>query len=263
MVTGLLLELQQKLPVLLLMYARISPIFLILPILNNSVLSNTVIRNATILALVIGLWHTAGAAQMSAVPGVDQLDYLFLAGKEIVVGASIGFVMSLPFWIFNAVGGFIDLSRGSSMGSMLDPTSGQESTEMQNFINYCVCVVFLELGGFKVLLQTLVSSYQNVAIGDSFAVNLNFVLPFLAQVFEEGFVFASPVLLSLLLVECLLGLLARFTPQLNAFSVSMTIKSVIALFILSLYFWQFLPDKTLEYMNVYSQWHLLQGGGKS
>ena len=145
MVTGLLLELQQKLPVLLLMYARISPIFLILPILNNSVLSNTVIRNATILALVIGLWHTAGAAQMSAVPGVDQLDYLFLAGKEIVVGASIGFVMSLPFWIFNAVGGFIDLSRGSSMGSMLDPISGQESTEMQNFINYCVCVVFLVL----------------------------------------------------------------------------------------------------------------------
>jgi len=262
MVTDLLLELQQKLPTMLLMYARITPIFLILPILNNSVLSNVVIRNATILAIAIGLWHTVDVADKTPVPGLNELDFLFLVFKEILVGSSIGFVLALPFWIFNAVGAFIDLARGSSMGSMLDPTSGQESTEMQNFINYCVCVVFLELGGFKVLLHTLVTSYQNIGLSDGFTVNLDFVLPFIAQVFEEGFVFSSPVLLSLLLVECLLGLLARFTPQLNAFSVSMTIKSVIALFILSLYFWQFLPDKTLEYVNEYSQWHLLQGRGK-
>jgi len=258
--TQIFFEWQDKLSTIALMYARIGPIFFILPVLNNSVISSTLVRNAAIFAIIIGLWPALNTAM--PVLSSDPIEYLGLVFKEGIIGASIGFTLSLPFWIFNALGNYIDVARGSSMGSLLDPTSGQESTEIQNFINFCVCVMYFELGGIRVVLDALVKSYQNINMTQGITINLDFVLPFLGQLFEHGFVLAAPVLLTLLLTEALLGLLARFTPQLSAFSVAMTIKSTIAIFVLSLYFWQMLPDQLPRFMNEYSQWQLLTAAGK-
>jgi type III secretion protein T len=54
---------------------------------------------------------------------------------------------------------------------------------------------------------------------------------------------SAPVVATLLLSEALLGLLARFAPQMNAFSVSLTVKSAVALLVLLLYFGSYLPDE--------------------
>jgi type III secretion protein T len=48
----------------------------------------------------------------------------------------------------------------------------------------------------------------------------------------------------------LLGLLARFAPQMNAFSVSMTVKSAVALLALLLYFGSHLPDEIVRMGNL-------------
>ncbi|VEB43303.1 type III secretion system protein SpaR [Chromobacterium violaceum] len=47
---------------------------------------------------------------------------------------------------------------------------------------------------------------------------------------------------TLLLSEAVLGLLSRFAPQMNAFAVSLTVKSAAALLIMLLYFAPVLPD---------------------
>lgn len=252
----LLLEWQDRLTTVLLMFARIGPIFFILPVLNNSVLANGLIRNAVIFAIIIGLWPVINTSH--PVPELNSIAYVALAFKEVLIGCSIGFTLSLPFWIFNALGAYIDVARGSSMGSLLDPTSGQESTEMQNFINFCVCVMYLQLGGMHIILEALVQSYANISLSQGISVNLDVVLPFLGQLFARGFVLAAPVLLTLLLTESLLGLLARFTPQLSAFSVAMTIKSSVAIFVLSLYFWHMVPDQLPQFMIEYSHWEILK-----
>lgn len=254
---GLLIEFQEKIGLVAALYARIVPIFLIMPILNNSVLSSMLVRNTVIFAIILGLSPVIDMSAWSA--DITLLDSAILIGREAVVGFSLAFVMALPFWIFNAVGAFIDVARGSSMGSLIDPTSGQESTEMQNFLNFCICAMYMQLGGLKLLFETLLQSYKNVGFLTGFTINLDVIVPFLTQIFEHGFVLAAPVLLTLLLSECLLGLLSRFTPQLSAFSVSMTIKSVIAIAILSLYFWQIAPDRLSQLMVEYSQWNFVKG----
>lgn len=255
--TGILVEFHEKLLIIALLYARIVPIFLIMPVLNSGVLSSTLIRNSIIFAIIIGLWPVIDTSLPTL--HFNIVESTIMVMKEAIVGASLGFVMALPFWIFNALGAFIDVARGSSMGSLVDPTNGQESTEMQNFINFCICAMYMELGGLKMLLNTLIQSYKNITLTQNFEINLEPVTRLLAQVFEHGFVLAAPVLLTLLLAEALLGLLSRFTPQLSAFSVSMTIKSVIAIFVLSLYFWQIAPDKLPDMMQEYSQWSFVKG----
>jgi type III secretion protein T len=252
---SLILELQEKLATIALMYARIVPIFMVLPVLKSGVLHSTFLRNTVIFTIIVGLWPEVGAA----IPRMELATFetLALAAKEVVIGASIGFILTLPFWIFDALGDYIDVARGSSMGSLLDPTTGQESTEIQNFVNFSICAVYLQLGGMRLLLETLVQSYRAIALDQYMHINFDLVAKFIGQLFERGFILASPVLLTLLLTEALLGLLSRFTPQLNAFSVAITIKSTIAIAILSLYFWQVLPDQLSQFMNEYSRWDLV------
>ena len=53
---------------------------------------------------------------------------------------------------------------------------------------------------------------------------------------------SAPVVAALFLSEMVLGLLSRFAPQVNAFALSLTIKSVIAFAILLIYFSATLPE---------------------
>lgn len=255
---SLLIELQDRLGVIALMYARITPIFLLLPFLNTSAINNILIRNALIFTVIIGLWPMLNIT-ISSVSSLSLFELSALALKEALVGLSVGLVLALPFWIFSALGAYIDVARGASMGSLIDPTSGQESTEAANLINFCVVVAYLELGGMQYMLEALIHSYQAIGITQGFSINFNGLASFLGQIITQGFVLAAPILLMLLLTECLLGLFSRFTPQLNAFSISLTIKSVIAFFILSMYFWQVLPEKLNIFMDDYSNLHLLTG----
>lgn len=246
---------QDKVAVAVLMYARITPIFMIVPVLNTSVLANMQIRNAIIFAMIAGLWPVLGTEGPDL--GTDLLAYAALILKEVVVGMSVGFVLALPFWIFNAMGSYIDIARGASMGSMLDMTSGQESTEVEHFVGFCVCVVYLELGGFTLILETLIGSYQQIGLHQQVRVNFDQIASFLSLIFGQGFVLAAPVLLTLLMLEALLGLLSRFTPQLSAFSVAMTVKTSLALCVLSLYFWQFMPERLMQLAHTYAHWQVL------
>jgi len=257
---ALFAELQDRLSTIALMYARILPIFLLVPFFNNSAISNILVRNSIILFLIIGLWPSLETAL--PLSNMLLIDIGALIFKEGLIGLSLGVTLALPFWIFSAVGAYIDVARGASMGSLIDPTSGQESTEAANYINFCVVVTYLELGGMRYFLETLSQSYQIISITQGFTINLEGVTAFLGQIITQGFILAAPILLMLLLTECLLGLFSRFTPQLNAFSISLTIKSVIAFFILSMYFWQVLPEKLVIFMDDYSSLQLLQGEGK-
>jgi type III secretion system export apparatus protein len=257
---GLFAELQERLATITLMYTRILPIFLLLPFFNNSAIGSVVVRNSIIFVLIIGLWPSLDTALPLST--LTLADIGALSAKEGLIGLSIGFTLALPFWIFSAFGAYIDVARGASMGSLIDPTNGQESTEAANLINFCVVVAYLELGGMRYFLDTLFQSYQLIGLAQGFTINLEGIIIFLGQIIAQGFVLCAPVLLMLLLTECLLGLFSRFTPQLNAFSVSLTIKSVIAFFILSMYFWQVLPEKLQIFMDDYSNLRFLQGGGK-
>lgn len=257
---GWFFEWQERLITISLMYARILPIFLLLPILNSGVISSIVVRNAIIFVIIIGLWPVLNPD--ISLTHLSPADYGILAAKEVIVGASIGFVLALPFWIFSAMGSYIDVSRGAATGSLIDPTNGQESTEIANFVNFCVCIAFLELDGMNIILEALIYSYQEVSFIKDFSINIDAMIGFLGEMIKHAFVLASPVILVLLLSECLLGLFSRFTPQLNAFSISLTIKSVIAIFILTIYFWHTLPDILPQLTTQYSQFHLLEGKEK-
>ncbi|HGN3019295.1 TPA: flagellar biosynthetic protein FliR, partial [Pseudomonas aeruginosa] len=62
------------------------------------------------------------------------------------------------------------------------------------------------------------------------------------QMVVKAIILAAPILITLFISEAALGLYSRFCPQLNAFSLSLTIKSIIAFAVFLLYFQNEVPD---------------------
>ncbi len=60
-------------------------------------------------------------------------------------------------------------------------------------------------------------------------------------------VYASPVIAVMLGGEAVLGLLARYASQLNAFAISLTVKSALAFLILIIYFGPILAERVMRY----------------
>lgn len=222
-------------------FARVAPIFFFLPFLNSGVLSGAP-RNAIIILVALGVWPHA----LNEAPPFLSVAMIPLVLQEAAVGVMLGCLLSWPFWVMHALGCIIDNQRGATLSSSIDPANGIDTSEMANFLNMFAAVVYLQNGGLVTMVDVLNKSYQLCDPMNECTPSLPPLLTFINQVAQNALVLASPVVLVLLLSEVFLGLLSRFAPQMNAFAISLTVKSGIAVLIMLLYFSPVLPDNVLR-----------------
>jgi type III secretion protein T len=214
--------------------ARITPSFAFLPFLNDKTLGRGPLR-ATLLGLI--------ALVLLPIPALSELD---VAGQatlptlltEAFLGLLLGMALNVPWMAVQTCGEWIDHQRGATMANAIDPATGIEASPIATFLGLLWTTIFLLNGGIQRLIGLLAQSYQHVPIGTVLYLsveNAQSVLHLLTLAIITGVGLASPAVAAMLLSELALGLLSRFAPQLNAFSVALTIKSSIAVLILLMY----------------------------
>ena len=107
-------------------YARIAPLFYLLPFLNGNLLGSAMIKNTLILLVALGL--ARGQAELPAELG--SVDLLALVLHEGVIGLSLGVLLVLPLWLAHAMGSIIDNQRGATLSNTMDPINGVETSEL-------------------------------------------------------------------------------------------------------------------------------------
>ena len=194
-----------------------------------------VIISLTLIAVPI-VAFTASAPDVTAKSG---LFFGVIVAKEIALGLILGYVSGLAFWIAEGTGFFIDNQRGSSMAEMQDPVSGSSTSPLGLLLTKIVAVLFFVGGGFHAFLMLLYESYRLWPVFEYFpAFNPN--LPAAALGVMDGLVsyivlFAAPIIIAMFLAEFGLGLMNRFSPQLNVFFLAMPVKSAVAAVLLIAY----------------------------
>lgn len=219
-------------------FARLAPVFFMLPFLNNRTLTGAP-RNAVIVLVGMALWPYAP----DTLPRLDSLGFYALLLREAGVGVILGCLLSWPFWVLHAMGNLIDNQRGAMFSSTVDPASGDDTSEFANFLQLFAAVIYLECGGMVLLAETMGRSYQLCSPVLDCELRIEPLLGFLDPLLSKTLIISAPVVATLLLAEGLLGMLARFAPQMNAFSISLSAKGGIALLVLILYFSAHLPDE--------------------
>lgn len=177
-------------------------------------------------------------------PGYVAMDFngvqiALIVVKEVFVGMVMGFLVAIPFWIFEAVGFVVDNQRGASMGAVLNPATGNDSSPLGILFNQAFLVFFLVGGGFTLMLTMMYDSFRIWSLWHWFPTlrmsSVPLILDQLSRLARLVLLFAAPAMVAMFLAELGLALASRFAPQLQVFFLAMPIKSALALFVLVLY----------------------------
>lgn len=163
------------------------------------------------------------------------LGYAIIVMKEVLVGLLIGFAANICSTIVNFGGHIADMEIGLSMVTLLDPATQQNSSITGVFYQYVVTLMLIATGMYRYLFEALADTFTlipvNGAVFDSQSL-LNSMLTFLSDYVIIGFRMILPVFAAILLLNAVLGVLAKTAPQLNMFSVGIQLKVLTGLAIL-------------------------------
>ncbi|HDL7731764.1 TPA: type III secretion system export apparatus subunit SctT [Yersinia enterocolitica] len=238
---------QTGLMTLALAWARIAPVFFFLPFLSSKLLNSGMIKNCVAVFLALGMWPFFSTYELNW----EETSLGEMILYELAIGLVLAFILSLPFLIANIIGELIDNQRGATISDTIDPANGVESSEMSVLVSHIVVMIFLTQGGMYQLAQTFAESYRLLPFAAGFSHFDSLPLGrWLNQLVVQAIVLAAPILVSLFITEVALGLYSRFCPQLNAFSLSLTIKSAIAFMVFLLYFQNEVPTILINMISL-------------
>lgn len=224
---------QSQLGFFLLIFVRISGIFIMAPIFGSR---NITGRIKACLALLITYIIFPLVFNDTAVIPDHFLPYLFLVAGELLVGLILGFVSSLIFSAIQMAGQLLDMQIGFGIINMIDPLSGQQAPLIGNFKYILALFTFLATNGHHVLLSALFASFKLIPVS-GVVVNgaiAEFIVDMIGSMFVLALKISLPIIVSLLLTDMALGILARTMPQMNIFVVGVPGKIIIGIFVLSM-----------------------------
>ncbi len=155
------------------------------------------------------------------------LEYTVLLLKELVVGITIGFMSNVTLSIINAAGQFIDREIGFSMVSEFDQSMNSEITITAEFYNMLVMVIMLCSNMHYFILSALSDSFQLIPLGQV-AIDTGTLYDTMIQYIGDYFIIAIrialPVMIAIMLLNVVLGVLAKTAPQMNMFVIGIQLK---------------------------------------
>jgi type III secretion protein T len=212
---------------------RVAVAFLLVPLITAEIIPAT-IRNTLFASMA--LLSLALQAPPANVAAWTSMQWTVLFAKEAFVGGVIGLMFAGMMWAFEAAGQIIDTKVGSSMAQVLDPLSGHQTSLTGSFLARLASWVFMAGGGFMLMVATLIESYAVWPLGTPMPTlslaGSGWLEAEFGRVMLLTLLIAAPALVLLHLIEGVLGLVNRFAQQLNVFSLSMSIKTIAAVWIL-------------------------------
>ena len=172
-----------------------------------------------------------------AVAYSSLMGYTVIVLKEALVGLLIGFAANICTSIVNFAGSIADMETGLSMVTLMDPTS-RESTSITGVLyQYVLMFMMIATGMYRYLFGALADTFVLIPVNGAVLRSeslMNSMLEFLSDYVIIGFRIVLPIFCSLLLLNAVLGVLAKVAPQMNMFAVGIQLKVLVGLSVLFL-----------------------------
>ncbi|MDD6327092.1 MAG: flagellar biosynthetic protein FliR [Lachnospiraceae bacterium] len=165
------------------------------------------------------------------------LGFSFLILKELAVGLSLGFISSITMTLLVMAGEFIDREIGFTMATTFDSNIGASVTITAELYDKLVYVVILITNLHFYIITALAQSFLLIPVG-RLSVNMTGIathaIRFMGQYFSIGFRIAMPIFLGATIINVILGVLTKSSPQMNMFSIGIQIKVLGGLLIMTI-----------------------------
>jgi flagellar biosynthesis protein FliR len=231
---------------------RVSGLMLFAPFFASAIIPVR-IKIVLVLAITAVLYPVYGPRIAAFAPS----QWPMLVASEMLVGISIGLATNAVFEAAQIAGQILSVQMGYSLVNILDPNTQVESTVVAMLHQSMAMLIFLALGVHHWVLRAIAHSFDYLPPGTA---TLN---PLLAKallhegtiVLQLGVQIAAPVLTATLLVDLILGLLGKASPQMPLMLLGPAIKSTLGVFLFTatIGFWPHLMEKYFSESLAYAE----------
>lgn len=187
----------------------------------------TLLKFGLAAALTVALARTAGVT-------AGTMPLIMAAPVEIIIGVSLGFILSMGFQAIELAGRVISIQLGLSLAAVFSPTEEEASTAIDPFFSVLAGMLFLAMNLHLAVVRALAHSFMVYPVGGGWPSDLALTgAQTISLALELGVRVALPVALVLLLVELSVALLARAIPQINVFILGLPLKMLVGIAVLS------------------------------
>ncbi|NJL24578.1 MAG: flagellar biosynthetic protein FliR [Calothrix sp. SM1_5_4] len=185
---------------------------------------------ALVLTLAVFPTLKFGVAQAEAM----RADLVLLTLKEAFVGLSLGFLARIFFFAFRVAGELLSQAMGLTSAQVFNPALGGQTTAIEQFYVTLASLFYLGVNGHHYLISGLVSTFEWVpaAVPGLNVSQFSGMGHLVQEIVELGLKFSAPVVISILVVNLILGVLGKTVPQLNVLVTSFPINIMIGFFLM-------------------------------
>lgn len=234
----------------MLIFARLSGFIFTAPVLSRKDIPSMVKIS---FALLLTISFIGMTDDFNAPAGTSYCLCLFL---NIMFGALIGFVATVIYKTVEAGGEMMNMQMGLQTSVMFDSGSKSQVSLMGKFFAFLSVVIYIEIGGLYWLFVAFERGFEVFPLYGTFIaveeiVSINKIITLTGNVLFLGLQLASPILLTTLCQDIILGIISKTAPQINVFQLSFVFKPVVGATILFLIF-PLLTNTIIDYFVYYS-----------
>jgi flagellar biosynthetic protein FliR len=209
---------------------RIGGLMLFAPFLSSGSMPVQVKAGLTV-ALTALLYPVYGAVQLQT----GALGWVRVLTGEVVVGLLLGLTLQFILEAAQMAGQILGVQAGFSLVTLFDPQTQADTPVISTFNQLVALLIFLQFDVHHWLLRGLAASFAYLPPG-SVALNLGVTTSLLKAaggIWLVGLQIAAPVMVATMLVDVTLGFLAKASPQIPILFLGLSIKTAVALIVLS------------------------------
>jgi len=227
---------------------RVSSFFLIVPFFSWKTIP---VRVKVAIAFLLSVFFAMITPINFDCSQVKPLQAVLFLACESLYGLSIGLILFVLFSVIKISGQFIERQMGLTMGSVLDPTTGENGQPFGMLMETLFILIFLSMDGHHLFLMVISRSFEAFPAGTIPTVTtlVNGVVQSFTVMFVTALRLAAPLLAMFMMLLVALAVLARVAPEMNILFISLTLRVSMGLLMAT----TFLPF-IREYVTEFSQW---------
>jgi flagellar biosynthetic protein FliR len=155
--------------------------------------------------------------------GVDNIWLLMMF--HTTTGLIIGFLVKCIMSLFVATGSILTQQVGYASVSYFDPTQGQQVGPFERLIEWTMIILVLSSGALVPMFKGVYESFFSVNFlnADKMLKTPEYFVLFFKSAFSASILLAGPLIFANLLMNLVMGILARTVPQMNVLQVSFVV----------------------------------------
>ncbi|MDQ3263127.1 MAG: flagellar biosynthetic protein FliR [Myxococcota bacterium] len=174
----------------------------------------------------------AVSERISEVP-TGPLPFLLTLLKEVFIGVSLAFIISMVFDAARVAGHMVDVMTGAQQAQMQVPMLGQQGSIWSGFQLMLTVTLFLTMNGHHWVINILGDSLVLLPVDQfpRFSHGIWGFFELIMRVFGDlmrlGIALAAPGLLAAFLVDLSMGMVNKVAPQVQVFFMAMSLKPIV------------------------------------